>query len=69
MNEDKTAIIKKLMEVLQMTRAGADIVRMDYVSSDYDEVVEVEYFGGGRKDINVSIDSGAAMIRDVMKEI
>ena len=64
--EDKTAIVKALVPVLQMTRMCRDIV-----DAEYDREKEIVYlhFRDATKSVNVNMDSGAAMILDIMKAI
>ena len=69
MEENKVEITQKLCELLQMTRFGADIAKMDYVTENYDETVIVTFNNGYQKRINVTADSGRAMIADVVKYI
>lgn len=70
MKENKQLITKLLMATLKVTRAGEDIVDMNYkVCEDGDEVVTIQYTWGAEKRINVSCDSGASLIRDVMRKV
>lgn len=70
MKEDKQLITKLLMATLKVTRAGQDIVDMNYkIREDGDEVVIIQYAWGAEKRINVSCDSGASLIRDVMRKV
>lgn len=69
MYEDKEAIVKGLLPVLQMTRAGADIVGLKYERSSGFETVIVTYANSYEKHINVSCDSGVAMIQDICRKI
>jgi hypothetical protein len=72
MREDKAQITKKLEELLNLTRMGK--VELEYVSPGkvYSEEVQIRgideegtiYYHGAA---NVSMDSGVALIRDVMK--
>ena len=67
--EDKAAITKALLPVLQMTRNHADLVSLVY-SRDRDggmEIVTATWEGGTTMSCNVSCDSGTALIRDVMR--
>lgn len=67
--EDKQFICDLLVKTLNATRDQRDLVRMDYQRrGDGDEVVYVIY-ESGRKAVNVSLDSGIAMIRDILKAI
>lgn len=67
--ENKQQICNLLCETLRATRNHSDIVELKYdrVTSDL-ELVHVVWMGG-RKTVNVSMDSGSAMIRDIMKSI
>ena len=71
MKEDKVAIVKKLEELINLTRMGR--VELEYVSPGkvYDEEVQIRAFLGEtiyyHSVANVSCDSGVALIRDVMK--
>ena len=50
-----------------MTRLGTDLIDLDYIEES--EIV-VAYFEGGHKvDINVAMDSGIAMINDIIRGI
>lgn len=67
--EDKQMICDLLCTALNATRDQRDLVRMDYQRrGDGDEVVYVIY-ESGCKAVNVSLDSGIAMIRDILKAI
>jgi len=69
MGEDKRAICEKLCEVLQMTRQCNDLISLDWsgYQTNCEEYVTASFIGGGRKIINVSMDSGIAMISDIVK--
>ena len=68
--EDKKTICELLCLALQATRNQDDLVSLDYVLEDNgDEIVQVKWKSGGRKQINVTLDSGTAMIRDIMYSI
>ena len=70
MKEDKQLITKLLLATLKMTRAGQDIVDMNYkIREDGDEIVIIQYTCGAEKRVNVLYDSGAALIRDVMRKV
>ena len=64
--EDKQAICNALCETLRLTRSGSDISEIRYNAEG--EYVTVEYTTG-HININVAFDSGAAMIRDIMRGI
>ena len=65
--ENKQEIIKALLPVVQLTRNGADVKDMKYRLYDTgEEIVEIR-FSHGVKKVNVHMDSGTAMIRDVCR--
>ena len=65
--ENKQQILDLLVPALQATRDQHDLVSLTYedLGNDRQEVV-IEYEGGSRR-VNVSLDSGIAMIRDVLR--
>lgn len=67
--EEKQEILNNLLKALQLTRAGRDIAGLRYAPGQEGEVVYIVYVYGGTKVVNVAGDSGAAMIRDVMKYV
>ena len=64
--EDKQAICDKLLEALQLTSNLHDLLYLKYLP-DKEQVVA--HFPGGNKTVNVAMDSGTAMIRDIIKGI
>ena len=54
-----------------MTTYSADIVKLIYCHQglEYPESVIVQYKSGYSKEINVSMDSGYAMIKDIMRNV
>lgn len=69
--ENKQEICNELCKVLQMTRDGTDIVRLIYCSQglEYPESVIVQYKNGYSKEINVHMDSGCEMVKDIMRNV
>lgn len=67
MNENKQKIMDLLAEALKETRGASDLVSLDYDAKK--ERVTAIFAGGGKRLINVAMDSGTAMIRDVMMQI
>lgn len=68
--ENKQAICDHLCKALRATSYGSDIVILTYAAiSETEERVIVTYKSGYNKEINVSLDSGYAMIRDIMKNV
>lgn len=65
--ENKQLILDSLCTALQLTRDQADLEALEYKEIGPDEQrVIATYDGGGSREINVSLDSGIAMIRDVL---
>jgi hypothetical protein len=62
--ENKQLICKKLVPVLQLTRNLYDLMDLDYDPDK--EIVTATYVNGSKKEINVRMDSGTAMIRDII---
>ena len=68
--EDKQAICIALAETLRLTRYNSDLVCLIYeMLDDGTEIVTIRWIGGTYKRVNVTMDSGTAMIRDIMKRI
>lgn len=69
--EDKQAICDALTKTLMLTRNHSDLDCLTYESDEDHEMefVTVRRKGGTTKRINVSLDSGTAMIRDIMRAI
>lgn len=64
--ENKQDILDFLLPALQWTRACEDLCSLVY--DEEKEVVTATFANGSRK-INVAMDSGIAMIRDVLAHI
>ena len=65
--EDKQKICDKLLEVLQLTRQYEDLQSLIFMRKDVDhETVTALFTQGTVREINVSMDSGSAMIRDIL---
>ncbi len=69
MCEDKQAILDALCETLKLTRNLSDIESITYEKSIEIEFARVHFANGVEKMINISCNSGTAMIRDVMKKL
>lgn len=68
--EDKQKILDLLLPALQATRHMYDLVSLKYVyKSTCHQYVEAKFASGYAKQINVSMDSGTGMIKDVMEYI
>lgn len=65
--EDKQLICDLLLPALQATRNLFDLVKLTY---DKDrEIVTAEFSNGYPKHVNVAMDSGTSMIRDIIRGI
>ena len=69
--EDKGKIAEELGKVIRMTRAGSDLLFLIYIIDAYtlDETVTAYFASGGTKRVNVTADSGWALIRDVAAQL
>lgn len=70
MSEDKQKIYSLLCKALQATRDQYDLKELEFekLSEDH-QIVTVKYENGGKQVVNVSLDSGIAMIRDILRNI
>ena len=66
MREDKQKICDLLLPALQATRSLYDLQELEY--SEGRELVYAK-FPGGTKVVNVAMDSGTAMIRDIIVQV
>ena len=67
--ENKQQILDYLLKAVQATRAGNDVSGLDY---DAEKEMVYVYFGGSGfagRSINVAMDSGIAMLKDVINHI
>ena len=67
--EDKQEICNLLCETLAATRDHEEIQSIIYKKEQNKEIAVVSYINGGSYVVNVSMDSGTAMIRDIMEAI
>lgn len=67
--ENKQRICNSLLATLILTREYEDLVRLEYEKEGYDETVIAYYGNGGTRVINVSMDSGSAMIKDILENL
>lgn len=66
--EDKKKICEMLVPVLQETRGFRDLISLKYEQEGSDEIVVATYYNGYQKTANVTVDSEAAMIIDIIKQ-
>lgn len=70
MDENKQLICDLLTTTLQATSGAWDLVSLTYhpaVKGVSGETVTVLFRNGYAKEVNVNLDSGTAMIKDIMK--
>lgn len=66
--EDKELILTWLLQTLRNTVAGINLVNIAYKQlDDGDEHAILVYENGYRKTVNITADSGVAMISDIIK--
>lgn len=68
--EDRDQIVRILQELLQHTRAGAELVTLRRIPPEYpikEETVEAVFINGSKKWHSIHGDSGIGIIRDVLK--
>ena len=65
--ESKQEICSLLLVTLQATYNASDLVSLQY--NAVKETVTATFASGGKRVINVAMDSGTAMIRDIMKNL
>jgi len=68
MHEDKQKICNLLKKTLQATDNASDLCDLVYAKVGKEETVMV-IFAGGTRSVNVTMDSGTAMIRDIMSNL
>ena len=67
MREDKQKILDLLLPALQATRNLYDLQDLEY--SEERDLVYAKFESGYQKVVNVAMDSGTAMIQDIIKQI
>lgn len=67
MDENKQKLCNMLCRLFRATRAGSDVVDISY--DEKAELVTVLFDSGGKRIINVAMDSGIALIKDVVNHI
>lgn len=65
--EDKQKILDLLLPALQAIWNLADLKSLEYDKEK--DMVIAGFAGGGKKSVDVGLDSGTSMIRDVLKHI
>lgn len=69
-DEDKQAICDALCKTLQLTIVGRNLERIEYKClGPWTDRAFLHFSDGNSHEVNISMDSGAAMIRDIMREM
>ena len=68
--ENKQLICDLLLKALQATRKFSDLKSLTYrnISPD-EEIVEADFSNGRVRVVNVSMDSGIALIEDIIRQV
>lgn len=69
MSEDKQAICDALLLALKKTLRLYDLIGLKYTKMDDDEIVVAEFQNGYKKKVCVNLDSGIAMIVDIVTKL
>ena len=71
MKENTFILCQRLLKLVQATRAGADVVDIEYFGNEFtdDAHVDITWASGFTKRVDVTADSGIAMIKDVLEHI
>ena len=68
--EDMQAICDALCKALQLTVAGNDLISIEYkIYGPWTQRAILRFRGGNTQEVNVSMDGGVLMIRDIMKQM
>ncbi len=69
MKENTFILCQRLLKLVQATRAGADVIDIEYFSNVHtdDAHVDITWASGSTKRVDVTGDSGIAMIRDIIQ--
>lgn len=65
--ENKQETLNKLLPALQATRNLHDLAELEYQADQ--ELVYAKFESGYQKIVNVALDSGTAMIKDIINHI
>lgn len=65
--EDKNKICDLLLPVLQETDNLRDLIDLEYMQVE--ERIVATFASGKTKNVNVAMDSGTSMIRDIVQQI
>ena len=69
MPENKQVICDQLLKTLQLTRNLHDLASLEYRKGNYTDFVVATFSSGHQKKVDVTCDSGTAMIIDIIRQI
>ena len=70
MEENKVKLCAMFLKVLQETEAFSDLKDLQYTRlNSWEETVTAVFEGGYKYAVNVSMDSGAAMLHDILRQL
>lgn len=69
MTENKSDIVMRLKVLLKATRAGSDIEDLILNETETKDSIMILFRHGGRRVVDVSGDSGVAIIKDVINRL
>lgn len=67
MDEDMQMICNRLLATLQITRGGQNLTDLVYSVEPFRETVTMVFKNGSRRKINVTSDSGVALIYELIR--
>lgn len=67
--ENYQAICDTLCSTLRLTRQLDDLVKLEHIQEGRERYVVATFDGGYTKTVRVTMDSGIAMIKDILKWI
>lgn len=67
--ENYQAICNALCRTLRQTRQYDDLYWLEHIQDGHKRYVIAEFTNGNIRIINVSLDSGIAMIKDILKNL
>ena len=67
--ENYQAICDTLCSTLRLTRQFDDLVKLEHIQDGRERYVVARFYGGYTKQIRVTMDSGIAMIKDIIRNL
>lgn len=67
--ENYQAICNELCRTLRQTREFDELETLEHVQDGHERYVVARFYGGYTKQIRVTMDSGIAMIKDIIRNL